>query len=84
MKKLIVVHFAEGGVRILKGKDAKAMQGKPNTVTNPVIPRGIPPHEWKMGPEGLVSAGSSPRPTWQWVLLGVVLGASVATLLLKI
>jgi hypothetical protein len=43
-----VVIFSDDGARILSGVDGKLYSLNSNALVNPVIPRRIAPHKWKL------------------------------------
>jgi len=55
MEHRAVIFGNDGMVKILHGIDPKDFAGKANVLIDPVIPRGIPPHEWKLENGKIVS-----------------------------
>lgn len=45
----VIVLFTGSKVRIIHGADGACYKLNPNALINPVFPKGIPPHLWKLG-----------------------------------
>ena len=50
----IVVFNKDGSVRINEGANEADFKGQ-DYLVNPIIPRGIPPHQWKKHPDGYIA-----------------------------
>jgi hypothetical protein len=55
-----VVVFTDKGARIYEGANPKDFKGS-NFLIDPRIPRGVPPHLWKMHKDGYI-VGTVPKP----------------------
>lgn len=56
-----IVTFGPNGARIHEGADPKDFKGQKGFLIDPIYPRGVAPHEWKLHPDGHIE-GTSPIP----------------------
>lgn len=87
MKDTVVV-FSENGNRILCGVDGVQYKGRKDCLINPQFPRGVAPHLWIRGENGIVTAAlpatsshpKHPKPSFVSVAIAVAL--TIFTILL--
>ena len=59
MDHRVVIWQSNGQVRIIHGINPSDYRGRMDCLIDPVIPRGIPPHQWIKHPNGYI-VGTNP------------------------
>jgi hypothetical protein len=73
-----IVTFGSNGARIYEGADEKDFKGQ-SYLVNPKLPRGVPPHLWKLENGQIVGAAAPPKkpfqlPNYVYLTLGLLIG----------
>jgi hypothetical protein len=79
-----IVTFGPNGARIYEGANPKNFKGQ-TFLINPTLPRGIPPHLWKLVDGKIEGAPEKPEeaveaPVWIYTLVGFILGFALRCL----
>lgn len=81
-----IVTFGPNGARIFEGADPKDFKGQ-TFLIDPVFPRGVPPHLWKLKNGAIEGVPITPKKiqvsVLVYTLVGYILGVVTCLLILK-
>lgn len=78
MNDVVVIFNSDGSVRIKHGVDKKDYKDRTDVAINPVIPRGIPPHQWKLNRKGYIEGTAPSKKKHRDFLVGLFSGIIIS------